>query len=69
MPTGRYPVVFDSTVASTLLGHFVGAISGGALYRRASFLLDALGEMLFPTVIALPRILSDPRARERELRQ
>ena len=48
MPTGRYPVVFDSTVASTLLGHFVGAISGGALYRRASFLLDALGEMLFP---------------------
>ena len=49
VPTGRYPVVFDSTVASSLLGHFVGAISGGALYRRASFLLDALGETLFPT--------------------
>jgi PmbA protein len=44
VPTGEYPVVFDPDVASSLLRHLAGAISGSALYRRASFLLDKLGE-------------------------
>jgi PmbA protein len=35
-------------VARSLIGHLVGAVSGGALYRRASFLLDSLGQSLFP---------------------
>ncbi|MBP6562305.1 MAG: metalloprotease PmbA [Neisseriaceae bacterium] len=41
--TGHYPVVFESTVALSLVSHLVGALSGGALYRDASFLLDSLG--------------------------
>ncbi len=48
VPTGRVPVLFDHEVAGGLIGHFLAAISGGALYRRASFLLDALDTQLFP---------------------
>jgi PmbA protein len=46
--SGRYPVLFTPEVARGLLSHLTGAVSGGALYRRASFLLDALGTRLFP---------------------
>ena len=46
--TGEYPVLFPSEVARSLVGHLLGAISGGALYRRASFLLDSVGTQLFP---------------------
>ena len=44
---GPMPILFDPRVATTLLGHFVGAISGGAITRKASFLLEALGSQLF----------------------
>ena len=46
--TGEYPVLFAAEMARSLVGHLVGAVSGGALYRRASFLLDAAGTRLFP---------------------
>lgn len=46
--TGTLPVVFEAEVARGLVGHLLGAISGGALYRRASFLLDSVGTRLFP---------------------
>lgn len=46
--TGELPVLFAPEVAAGLLGHFVSAISGGSLYRRASFLRERLGERLFP---------------------
>lgn len=46
--TGRYPVLFSAEVARTLIGHLIGAVSGGALYRRASFLLDSAGTRVFP---------------------
>ncbi|MDR0996535.1 MAG: metalloprotease PmbA, partial [Zoogloeaceae bacterium] len=46
--SGRFPVLFDPAQAAGLLGHFVHAASGGALYRQASFLLDAWGQPLFP---------------------
>ncbi|CAM5198961.1 PmbA protein OS=Castellaniella defragrans OX=75697 GN=HNR28_003437 PE=3 SV=1 [Castellaniella defragrans] len=42
--TGRYPVLFEAPLAAGLLGALVQAASGGALYRKASFLLDALGK-------------------------
>jgi PmbA protein len=42
------PVLFEAPLACGLLGHFVQAASGGALYRKASFLVDALGQALFP---------------------
>ncbi len=43
VPTCEVPVLFENTLAAGLLGSLVGAISGGALYRRASFLMDSLG--------------------------
>ena len=46
--TTSVPVLFDPETASGLFGHLVAAISGGNLYRKTSFLLDALGKPIFP---------------------
>ncbi|MDO4710084.1 MAG: metalloprotease PmbA [Pseudomonadota bacterium] len=46
--TGQMPVIFSAEVARSLIGHYLAAVSGGALYRRASFLCDSLGQQLFP---------------------
>jgi len=46
--TGEYPVIFTSDVSSSLLGTLVSAISGGAIYRRSSFLLDHIGQAVLP---------------------
>ena len=46
--TGDYPVLFSPEMARSFVGHLLGAISGGALYRRASFLVDAVGERILP---------------------
>ncbi|HPR45752.1 MAG TPA: metalloprotease PmbA, partial [Ottowia sp.] len=45
--TRECPVLFESTLAAGLLGSFVQAVSGGALYRKSSFLLDAMGQQVF----------------------
>jgi PmbA protein len=42
------PVLFEAPLAAGLLGHLVQAISGGAMYRKSSFLLDSLGREVFP---------------------
>ena len=55
--TTECPVLFESPLAAGLLGSFVQAISGGALYRKSSFLLDSLGKPVFPKHID---ILEDP---------
>ncbi|MDI9331937.1 MAG: metalloprotease PmbA [Alphaproteobacteria bacterium] len=55
--TRSCPVLFESTLAAGLLGHFIQAISGGALYRKSTFLLDSLGKQVFPRHI---RIHEDP---------
>jgi PmbA protein len=47
LATMQVPVLFEAPIASSLLGHFVGAVSGGSLYRKASFLLDSLGQPVF----------------------
>ncbi|WP_323018529.1 metalloprotease PmbA [Castellaniella sp.] len=44
--TGHYPVLFEAPLAVGLLGALVQATSGGALYRKASFLLDSLGKLV-----------------------
>jgi PmbA protein len=51
--TCQVPVLFEAPVASSLLSHFIGAISGGALYRKASFLLDHLGKSVFPDFVRI----------------
>jgi PmbA protein len=53
VPTGEMPVLFSAEMARSLIGHLVGAVSGGALYRRASFLLDSAGSRLFPAWFAI----------------
>lgn len=53
MAAGVMPVLFDPRVATTLLGHFVAAISGSAIARQSSFLLDALGTQLFAKGITI----------------
>ena len=45
--TQTTPVIFEANMARSLLSHFVSAISGGALYRKASFLLDHLDKKSF----------------------
>jgi len=63
VPTGPVPVLFAPSVAKGLLGHLVSAVSGGSLYRRASFLLDAVGESILPedfSLIESPRLPGAP---------
>jgi PmbA protein len=48
LSTRQSPVLFTPEVARGLIGHLIGAVSGGALYRRASFLLDHAGKQVMP---------------------
>jgi PmbA protein len=54
---GRYPVLFDPRVSSSLLGHFAGAVSGAAIARKTSFLQEKLGAQLFAANV---HIIDDP---------
>ncbi len=59
--TMQVPVLFDASVAASLLGHFVGAVSGGSLYRKSSFLLDQLDQPVFSSHINISDIPDIPR--------
>ena len=47
LSTRKVPVLFEAPLACGLLGHFVQAVSGSALYRRSSFLVDSIGKDVF----------------------
>ncbi|MCL2590117.1 MAG: metalloprotease PmbA [Betaproteobacteria bacterium] len=51
--TRQAPVIFEAPLAVSLLGSFVQAASGSALYRRSSFLFDTLGQQVFSPVICI----------------
>ena len=51
--TGEFPVLFEAPLAGGLLGSLVHAASGGALYRKASFLLDHLGKQVMPSFVQI----------------
>ena len=51
--TCEVPVLFEAPIASSLIGHFVNAVSGGSLYRKSSFLLDSIGRQVFPSDIRI----------------
>jgi PmbA protein len=59
--TRECPVLFESPLAAGLLGAFVQAVSGGALYRRSSFLVDSLGKKVFADHVD---VLEDPLVRK-----
>ena len=52
-PTGKYPVILAPNLAAGLIGNLNSAISGGSQYRKASFLLDALGQQVLPSWLTL----------------
>jgi PmbA protein len=54
---GKYPVLFQPRVASSLLGHFASAISGSSVAAKTSFLRDKLGQRVFAEGVA---IVDDP---------
>ncbi len=61
LKSGAMTVVYAPRVASSLLGHLAGAITGGAVARKTSFLIDSLGQSVFASGIS---IVDDPwRAR------
>jgi PmbA protein len=60
--TTKAPVLFTPELARGFLGHAIGAISGGAQYRRASFLLDAVGEQIFPDFVSIEERPHLPKA-------
>jgi PmbA protein len=53
VPTQTVPVLFDAGMAAGLISHFLSAISGGALYRKSSFLRDSLGKTIFSPIVTL----------------
>lgn len=60
LSTMKVPVLFRADIANTIWGHFIAAISGGNLYRKSSFLLDAIGKEVFPNFLSIqerPHIL------------
>lgn len=60
LKTGKTPVLFSSRVSSGLISSFISAISGSNLYRKNSFLVDSLGQTVFPEwmhIYEQPRLL------------
>ena len=62
LSTRTVPVVFPADLARGLFGHLVSAITGTSQYRRASFLLDAAGERIFPDFMEIREDPFIPRA-------
>jgi PmbA protein len=60
LSTMKAPVLFAAEVATGLFGHLVGAISGGSVYRKSTFLLDSMGQQILPewlTIQEQPHLL------------
>jgi PmbA protein len=60
LPSGTMPVIFDTRVGNSLIGHLVAAITGSAIARKTSFLLGRENELLFPEAVT---IREDPHKR------
>ena len=61
LDTMQAPVLFAAEVASGLFGHLVGAISGGSVYRKATFLLNDLGKSILPDWLTIEEYPHLPR--------
>jgi PmbA protein len=61
LKTVQAPVLFEAPVAASLLGHFVGAVSGGSLYRKSSFLLGQLDQPVFAPHINIEDVPDLPK--------
>lgn len=61
VPTAKVPVIFRADVASSLFGHLVSAIGGGAIYRKSSFLLEKLHQQIMSPLV---NIHEDPHVKQ-----
>ncbi len=53
IPTGKAQVIFDASIAGSLIGAYFKGVSGGSLYRKTSCLVDSLGTQIFPETLTL----------------
>ena len=53
MKTCAVPILFEPPLTRSRVGHFISAISGGALYRQASFLVDSIDKTIFPQWLSI----------------
>ncbi|MGV3629062.1 MAG: metalloprotease PmbA [Betaproteobacteria bacterium] len=60
--TTQVPVLYESGIASSLMGHFVAAVSGGSLYRKSTYLLDSLGKQVFAPIVQIADLPLIPKA-------
>jgi PmbA protein len=60
--TCQAPVLFEAPAAIGLLGHFISAVNGGALYRKTSFLVDSLGKQVFAPHVNVEERPLEPQA-------
>jgi len=60
--TRKVPVIFEAPLAAGLLGSFVQSVSGGALYRKSTFLPDSLGKQIFPKFLQISERPHLPKA-------
>ena len=66
VPTQEAPVVFEPDAARALLGAFAGCVTGDAVYRRSSFLLDKMGQKVASELVTLvddPLLVGGPGSR------
>ena len=54
--TGQYPVLFEAALAGGIISSLIGAISGGNLYRKSSFLLDSLGTQIGASLLNIEEL-------------
>ena len=61
LETRSSPVLFPARLARGLFGHFLGAISGGAQYRKATFLLDSRDTQVFADMVSIDELPHLPK--------
>jgi PmbA protein len=59
--TCEVPVLFEAPIAASLIGHWAGAVSGGSLYRRSSFLLESVGQAVWAPCVSIEEVPDLPR--------
>jgi len=62
MGTRQAPVIFAAELAGGLIGSYLGAVRGTAQYRKSSYLLDSIGEQVFPSFVRIDERPLLPRA-------
>lgn len=56
------PILFEPGVAKSLIGHLIGALKGGAIYKKASFMLDRVGDQILPDYVTITESPHQPGA-------